>query len=147
MTANSASRQSGLVVFRFFNFVKMFGRRSPFEIFKEKTSGGDKDNDDDAIRRENILVKAIPQLSPPFENTCQTNSFLTALRLSFFYDADFPKNFKHQRLAAKKIEDVLRVIGTHCREIDVDASLVKMAWNTIVKVRLPMLKSLKTSNI
>jgi len=113
----------------------MFGSQSPLERFKRNTRMDvDDDNGNDDIKRESILVKGIPQLSPPFENTCQTNSFLTALRLSFFYDKDFSKNFRHRISEAKKIEDALRVIGIHCREIDVNASLVKMAWNSIAKV-------------
>jgi alkyl hydroperoxide reductase subunit AhpC len=113
----------------------MFGRQSPLEKFREKTGREVDDTDEDAIKRENIHVEGIPQLSPPFENTCQTNSFLKALRLSFFYDKDFIKNFKHRLPEAKKIEDALRVIGLQCREISVNASLIKMAWNTIAKVR------------
>jgi len=113
----------------------MFGSQSPLERFKRRTRMDvDDDDGNDDIKRESILVKGIPQLSPPFENTCQTNSFLTALRLSFFYDKDFSKNFRHRISEAKKIEDALRVIGIHCREIDVNASLVKMAWNSIAKV-------------
>lgn len=112
----------------------MFGRQSPFERFKERTRRDVEDDDNDDIKRESILVKGVPQSSPPFENTCQTNSFLTALRLSFFYEKDFSKNFRHRIPEAKKIEDALRVIGIHCREIDVNASLIKMAWNSIAKV-------------
>jgi len=110
----------------------MFGRRSPLEIFKEKRA---EDSDESVIVRSNILVKGIQQLSPPFVNTCNTNSFLTALRLSFFYEIDFVKNFKHKRHDPKAVEDALRVIGLHCREIEVNASLIKMAWNTIAKVK------------
>ena len=112
----------------------MFGTKSPLAVFKEKASeaGGNPD----IIWRSQIVVKGIPQESPPYINTCNTNSFLTALRFSFFYDHDgFVQNFKHKRPGPKKIEDALRVIGLLCREIDVDPSLVKMAWNTISKVR------------
>jgi len=114
----------------------MEGRKSPIEIFKEKNS---EEDNDAVIVRDSLLVRGIPQDSPPFENTCNTNSFLTALRFSFFYDASFVKNFKHKRRQPKTIEDALRVIGLHCRELDVDASLVKMAWNTIAKVCLSKL--------
>jgi hypothetical protein len=108
-------------------------RPSALTIFKKKNSTSD--DDDAVILRDSMTVQGIPQESPPFENTCQTNTFLSALRFSFFYEPDFVKNFKHRRQEPKLAEDALRVIGLHCREINVNASLVKMAWNTISKVK------------
>lgn len=109
-------------------------RRSSVTIFKEKNSI--EDEDEAVILKDSIVVQGIQQDSPPFENTCQTNSFLSALRFSFFYEDNFASNFKHRRQGPKLAEDALRVIGLHCREIVVDASLVKMAFNTISKVKV-----------
>lgn len=111
----------------------MFCRKSALATFKEKAA--DDGDDSEVIWRTDLIVKGIPQESPPFINTCQTNSFLTALRFSFFYDVNFGKNFKHKRQHPKTVEDALRVIGLHCREIEVNASLIKMAWNTVAKVQ------------
>lgn len=110
----------------------MPGRRTSIELFIEKKTV---EIPNVGPAKEDIDVDGIPQDSPPFENTCQTNSFLTALRLAFFYEENFVDNFKHRRQQPKAAEDALRVIGLHCREIRVNPSLVKMAWNTISKVR------------
>ena len=118
-------------------------RPSPLTIFKEKNSI----DDDAVIIKDSITVLGIPQESPPFVNTCQTNSFLSALRFSFFYEDNFVTNFKHRRQEPKLAEDALRVIGLHCREINVNASLVKMAFNTISKVIFYEKVSLVTSGL
>jgi hypothetical protein len=125
--------------------------KSQLQIFKEKNRGPGEDvddNDDDGIiRKADIIVKGIAQESPPFINTCQTNSFLTALRFSFFYNSgNFIKNFRHRRPGPKKIEDAIRVIGTLSKEIEVDPSLIKMAWNTISKVLLKYFPAIPLCN-
>ena len=79
----------------FFYLLTIMSRRSSLTIFKKKNSV---DDDDTVILKDSISVQGIPQESPPFVNTCQTNSFLTALRFSFFYEDNFIKNFKHWRL-------------------------------------------------
>ena len=115
--------------------VKMANEKSQLELFKERNSPGIED--DGIILKSDLIVRGIAQESPPFINTCNTNTFLSALRFSFFYNSgNFSKNFRHTRSGPKKIEDAIKVIGTLCKEIDVDPSLVKMAWNTIPKVCL-----------
>lgn len=112
---------------------KMPPAKSELAKFKEKLV--DDGDDDEVIWKPDLIVKGLPQESPPFINTCQTNSFLTAFRFACFYDDDFLKNLKHKRPKPKQVEDALRVIGLHCREVEINASLIKMAWNTIAKVK------------
>ena len=95
---------------------------------------------EDIIRRSELVVRGIAQESPPYINTCQKNSFLSAVRFSFFYNSgNFAANFKFLGGRGKKIEDVMRVIQSLSREVEVDPILVKTAYNQIAKVNFSWL--------
>jgi hypothetical protein len=71
--------------------------------------------------------------TPGFTNTCTIDSFLTALRLCFFYiDFNFEAKLKHTRPRPKRLEDAIRVIAHLSKEEKADSNLIKVVYSSIV---------------